>query len=188
MFENKIVVVTGGTDGIGKALVSEFLSGGATVATCARTAEKLTILETEYNGKPLFTMVADVNKEEDCKNFIQQTINKFKRIDILINNAGISMRGLFRETNLETLRRVMDINFWGSVYCTKFALDTILENKGTIVGMSSVAGYRGLPGRSGYSASKFALNGWMEALRTELLETGVNVMWVCPGFTKSNIR
>jgi short-subunit dehydrogenase len=82
----------------------------------------------------------------------------------------------------------MDINFWGTVYCTKFALNSILKNKGTIVGMSSVAGYRGLPGRSGYSASKFAVNGWLEALRTELLETGVNVMWVCPGFTKSNIR
>lgn len=188
MFENKIVVITGGTDGIGKALVSEFLSLGASVATCARNAQHLFDLKKEFDGKPLFTMEADVSKEEDCKNFILQIVNKFNRIDILINNAGISMRGLFRETNLETLRRVMDINFWGSVYCTKFALDIILENKGTIVGMSSVAGYRGLPGRSGYSASKFALNGWMEALRTELLETGVNVMWVCPGFTKSNIR
>jgi short-subunit dehydrogenase len=82
----------------------------------------------------------------------------------------------------------MDINFWGTVYCTKFALDSILTNKGTIVGISSVAGYRGLPGRSGYSASKFAVNGWLEAVRTELLDSGVNVMWVCPGFTQSNIR
>jgi len=98
------------------------------------------------------------------------------------------MRALFKDTDLNTLKRVMDINFWGTVYCTKFALDSILKNKGSIVGMSSVAGYRGLPGRSGYSASKFAVNGWMEALRTELMETGVNVMWVCPGFTKSNIR
>lgn len=188
MFENKTVVVTGGTDGIGKALVSEFLKRGASVATCARTAEKLTVLKKEFDEKPLFTLVADVSKEEDCKNFIEQTLAKFKKIDILINNAGISMHGLFRDTNLETLKRVMDINFWGTVYCTKFALDSILENKGTIVGVSSVAGYRGLPGRSGYSASKFAVNGWMEALRTELLESGVNVMWVCPGFTKSNIR
>ena len=132
--------------------------------------------------------IADVSKEEDCKNFMEATIQKFNGIDILINNAGISMRGMFQETSLETLRRVMDINFWGTVYCTKFALNSILKNKGTIVGMSSVAGYRGLPGRSGYSASKFAVNGWLEALRTELLETGVNVMWVCPGFTKSNIR
>lgn len=188
MFENKIVVVTGGTDGIGKALVAEFLNRGAKVSTCARTAEKLEELKSEFFEKSLFTMVADVSKEEDCKNFIEATIQQFKGIDILINNAGISMRGMFQETSLETLRRVMDINFWGTVYCTKFALDSILKNKGTIVGMSSVAGYRGLPGRSGYSASKFAINGWLEALRTELLETGVNVMWVCPGFTKSNIR
>jgi short-subunit dehydrogenase len=82
----------------------------------------------------------------------------------------------------------MDINFWGTVYCTKFALDHIIKNKGTIVGVSSIAGYRGLPGRSGYSASKYAVNGWLEALRTELLESGTNVMWVCPGFTSSNIR
>ena len=188
MFENKVVVVTGGTDGIGKALVAEFLERGAEVSTCARTAEKLETLENEFFGKSLFTMVADVSKEEDCKNFMEATIQKFNGIDILINNAGISMRGMFQETSLETLRRVMDINFWGTVYCTKFALNSILKNKGTIVGMSSVAGYRGLPGRSGYSASKFAVNGWLEALRTELLETGVNVMWVCPGFTRSNIR
>lgn len=188
MFENKVVVVTGGTDGIGKALVEAFLERGASVATCARTAEKLDALKKELDGKPLFTMTADVSKEHDCKNFIDATIAHFQKIDILINNAGISMRGLFRETNLETLRRVMDINFWGTVYCTKFALESILANKGTIVGVSSVAGFRGLPGRSGYSASKFALNGWLEALRTELLESGVNVMWVCPGFTKSNIR
>jgi short-subunit dehydrogenase len=98
------------------------------------------------------------------------------------------MRAEFKDTNLDTLKKVMDINFWGAVYCTKFALDSIIKNKGTIVGVSSVAGFRGLPGRSGYSASKFALNGFLEALRTELLKTGVNVMWVCPGFTKSNIR
>jgi len=82
----------------------------------------------------------------------------------------------------------MDINFWGAVYCTKYALPYILKNKGTVAAISSIAGYRGLPGRSGYSASKFALQGWMEALRTELLDSGVNVMWACPGFTKSNIR
>lgn len=188
MFENKIVVITGGTDGIGKALVAEFLERGAKVSTCARTPEKLETLQNEFFGKSLFTMAADVSKEEDCKNFIDATIQKFNGIDILINNAGISMRGMFQETTLETLRRVMDINFWGTVYCTKFSLNSILKSKGTIVGMSSVAGYRGLPGRSGYSASKFAVNGWLEALRTELLETGVNVMWVCPGFTRSNIR
>jgi short-subunit dehydrogenase len=82
----------------------------------------------------------------------------------------------------------MEINFLGAVYCTKYALPSILENKGVIVGVSSTAGYRGLPGRSAYSASKFALQGWLESLRTELLHSGVHVMWVCPGFTASNIR
>ena len=98
------------------------------------------------------------------------------------------MRSLVSEVELDTLRKVMDINFWGTVYCTKFALPYITENNGTIVGVSSIAGYRGLPGRSGYSASKYAVNGWLEALRTELLHSGTNVMWVCPGYTKSNIR
>lgn len=188
MFTNKVVAVTGGTDGIGKALVEEFLARGAKVATCSRTSEKLAQLKMDLSSKPLLALIADVSKEEDCKYFIEKTLEEFDHIDVLINNAGISMRALFKDTELSTLKRLMDTNFWGTVYCTKFALESIIENKGTIVGVSSVAGYRGLPGRSGYSASKFAVNGWLEALRTELLETGVNVMWVCPGFTKSNIR
>ena len=180
MFQNKIIVITGGTDGIGKALVEKFLNLGATVATCSRTEGKLSDLKTEFAGKPLFTMVADVSKEEDCKNFIEKTIEEFKGIDVLINNAGISMRALFKDTELATLKKVMDINFWGTVYCTKFALNAIIERKGSIVGIASIAGHRGLPGRSGYSASKAAVIRWMETLRTELLDTGVNVMWVSP--------
>lgn len=188
MFKDKVVVVTGGTDGIGKALVEDFLNRGAKVSTCSRTQEKLDVLTTQNTGKLLFTQRADVSKEEDCKNFIEATLLTYGKIDILINNAGISMRALFKDTDLETLKRVMDINFWGTVYCTKYALASITANKGSIAGVSSIAGYRGLPGRSGYSASKFAVNGWLEALRTELLHTGTNVLWVCPGFTQSNIR
>ena len=109
-------------------------------------------------------------------------------MDILINNAGISMRALIKDAEIDVLKKVMDINYYGTVYCTKLALNSIIERKGTIVGISSIAGYRGLPGRSGYSASKFAVNGWLEAVRTELIHDGVNVMWVCPGFTSSNIR
>jgi short-subunit dehydrogenase len=82
----------------------------------------------------------------------------------------------------------MDINFWGAVYCTKYALPSLLAQKGIVVSISSIAGYRGLPARTGYSASKFAMQGFMEALRTELLKTGVSVLWFCPGFTSSNIR
>lgn len=187
-FENKVVVVTGGSEGIGKALVEALLEQGAKVATCSRNYDKLYRLQTHCAGKPLFIKTTDVSRENECKQFIAETIKIYGHIDILINNAGISMRALFSETDMETLHRLMDVNFWGAVYCTKYALDSITKHKGDIVGVSSIAGFRGLPGRSGYSASKFALNGWLEALRTELFQTGVNVMWVCPGYTTSNIR
>ncbi|MES2374360.1 MAG: SDR family oxidoreductase [Bacteroidota bacterium] len=188
IFQNKVVVVTGGSEGIGKALVDAFLHAGAKVATCGRNYDKLYHLQSSHPAKPLLVHTADVAKETDCRNFIDAVIKEFGTIDILINNAGISMRATFAEAELDTIRKVMDINFWGTVYCTKFALPYITSNQGTIVGVSSIAGYRGLPGRSGYSASKFAVNGWLESLRTELLESGTNVMWVCPGFTTSNIR
>jgi short-subunit dehydrogenase len=188
IFENKVVVVTGGSEGIGKALVDAFLHAGAKVATCGRNFDKLYLLQSAHSGLPLMVQATDVSKESDCANFINAVIKSFGTIDILVNNAGISMRALVKDVELDTLRKVMDINFWGTVYCTKLALPYIIQNKGTIVGVSSIAGYRGLPGRSGYSASKFAVNGWLESLRTELLDSGVNVMWVCPGFTASNIR
>ena len=187
-FKDKVVVVTGGTDGIGKALVEKFLISGAKVATCARHHDKLYRLQSEFPSYPLHAVLADVSIENECRNFIESTIKVFGGIDILINNAGVSMRGLLKDTETDVIKRLMETNFYGSVYCTKFALNTIIERKGSIVGVSSIAGYRGLPGRSGYSASKFALQGWLEAIRTELLDDGVHVMWVCPGFTASNIR
>lgn len=187
-FQDKVAVVTGGSEGIGKALVDSLLAMGVKVATCARNQDRLYELQVQNSGKPLHTMVADVSKESDCQLFIESTIKTFGNIDILINNAGISMKALVYDTALDTLRSVMETNFWGTVYCTKYALPYITERKGDVVGVSSIAGYRGLPGRSGYSASKFAMNGWLESLRTELLETGVNVIWVAPGFTSSNIR
>lgn len=188
VFLNKVVVITGGSEGIGKALVDAFLQQGAKVGTCGRNYDKLYGLQSHHPGKPLLVHAADVSREGDCRQFIEKVVKAFGTIDILINNAGISMRSLFKDAELDTIRKVMDINFWGTVNCTKFALPYLMQNKGTVVAVSSIAGYRGLPGRSGYSASKFAVNGWMEALRTELLGSGMNVMWVCPGFTTSNIR
>ncbi len=187
-FINKIVVITGGSEGIGKALVDFFLSHAAKVATCGRNYDKLYHLQQTQAGKPLMIHTADVSKEQDCQNFIDAVIKNFGTIDILINNAGISMRAELNDVELDAIRKVIDINFWGTVYCTKFALPYIIKQKGSIVGVSSIAGFRGLPGRSGYSASKFAVNGFLESLRTEMLDSGVNVMWVCPGFTTSNIR
>jgi short-subunit dehydrogenase len=187
-FKNKVVAVTGGSDGIGKALVEKLIIEGAFVSTCGRNHEKLLSLEKYIQNERLCIFIADVSIKEDCENFIQHTISTFGKIDILINNAGISMRSMLIDCDINVIKKLMDINFLGAVYCTKFALENIIQNKGSIVGISSIAGYRGLPGRSGYSASKFALNGWLESIRTELSPFDVNVMWVCPGFTKSNIR
>ncbi len=187
-FTNKVVVITGGSDGIGKALIDVLVPLGAKIATCGRNYDKLYHLQMQYSNILMHAVVCDVSKEDECKRFIESTIETFGTIDILINNAGVSMRSLFEEANIEVMRKLMDTNFFGAVYCTKYALPEILKQQGTIVGISSTAGYRGLPGRSGYSASKFALQGWLESLRTELLKTGVNVMWVSPGFTASNIR
>jgi short-subunit dehydrogenase len=119
---------------------------------------------------------------------VADTIARFGQLDVLINNAGISMRALFQDLNLDVIRQVMDINFYGTVYATKYALPHILHTRGSILGISSIAGYRGLPGRTGYSASKFAMHGFLETLRTEVLDKGVHVMVACPGFTASNIR
>ena len=187
-FKDKVVVITGGSDGIGKALIAALIPLGAKIATCGRNQDKLYSLQVQYSNHLFHAVVTDVSRYEDCKHFINSTLETFGHIDILINNAGISMRALLKDVELDVIKKVMDINFYGTVYCTKLALDSIVKNKGTIVGVSSIAGFRGLPGRSAYSASKFAVNGWLESIRTELLASGVNVMWVCPGFTTSNIR
>ena len=187
-FKNKHIVITGGSDGIGKALVEILLNAGALVSTCGRNALKLENLKIDNPNKQLHTNVADVSIYGDCKNFIESSISKFGDVDVLINNAGISMHGELRHTDISVFEKVMAINYFGTVYCTKLAVESIIKKQGSIVGVSSIAGYRGLPGRSGYSGSKFAVNGFLEAIRTELMTENVNVMWVSPGFTKSNIR
>jgi len=190
-FKNKVVIITGASSGIGKSCAEEFAKRGATLVLAARqfvTLCEITADLEKRHGIKALAVQTDVTKEEDCTALIAQAVKTFGRIDVLINNAGISMRALFSELDLSVLKNLMDVNFWGTVYCTKFALPEILKTKGTIIGVSSIAGYRGLPGRSGYSASKFAMNGFMESLRTELLKTGVHVMVACPGFTSSNVR
>jgi NAD(P)-dependent dehydrogenase (short-subunit alcohol dehydrogenase family) len=188
---NKTVLITGGTDGIGKALVLNYLALGAHVVTCGRNQQKIHDLEAESPVGKLCVLNADVSVERDCERLVLQAVNMFGGIDVLINNAGISMRGLLEEGGpgiIPVIKQVMDINFNGAVYTTVYALPYLIKSKGVVVGISSIAGYRGLPGRSGYSASKFALQGWLEAIKTEVVEKGVHVMWVSPGFTASNIR
>ena len=188
---DKVVIITGASSGIGKALAIEFASRGADLVVAARDYVVLCQLTdrliNEYGIKAV-AVQCDVSVEEDCALLIKQAVLTFNKIDILINNAGMSMRALFKDVELSVLKRLMDVNFWGTVYCTKYALPHILKTKGSIVGVSSVAGYKGLPGRSGYSASKFAMNGFLDVLRVENLKTGIHVMTACPGFTASNIR
>lgn len=186
VFRDKVIVITGASSGIGKALALDALARGAKVAVCARSEQKLR--EAFHGKEEVFCFPADISREEEALGFIAAVIAQWGRVDVLVNNAGISMRALFEEADLSVIRELMDINFWGMVYCCKEALPSVRKNKGIIIGVSSIAGYRGLPARTGYSSSKFAMQGFLEALRTELLHTGAHVMWVCPGFTSSNIR
>ena len=170
-FKDKVVIVTGASYGIGRATALEFARNGSKVVIAARSAEKLRSLEEEINkmGAMSLSVVTDVSKEEDCRRMVEAAIEKFGTIHILINNAGISMRALFEEVEISVLKRLMDVNFWGTVYCTRYALPYIVANKGSVVGVSSTAGYHGLPGRTGYSASKFAIHGFLETLRIEYM-------------------
>jgi len=188
--KNHVVIITGASSGIGKALAFEFGHQGFTVVITGRNKTHLDTTTTELTQAQIqsHAIICDSSSEEQTRAMIQEVVNKFGRIDLLINNAGISMRSMFETVDLKVLKQVMDINFWGTVYATHAALPHLKMVKGGIIGISSIAGYRGLPVRTGYSASKFAMNGFLEALRTELIGTGVHVLTACPGFTASNIR
>jgi dehydrogenase/reductase SDR family member 7B len=189
--KDKVVIITGGSSGIGKAMAFAFGGEGAKIVISARHSEALIVVSNELKALDIdnLAIVADVSVEEDTRRLIAVTVEKYGTIDILINNAGITMRSLFEDLeDFEVIKKVMDINFYGTVYATKMALPYIKKSKGSIVGISSIAGYRGLPVRTGYSASKFAVNGFLEALRTELLKADVHILTACPGYTSSNIR
>lgn len=184
----KTIIITGASSGIGEALVKEYAKRKFNLVLAARDIDKLHKLASSLDGVDTLCVKTDVSKEEDCKRLIDETITKFGKIDILVNNAGISMRALFEDIDLNVIRELMNVNFWGTVYCTKYALPYILQQKGSIVGIISVAGHIGLPGRTGYSASKYAVRGFLDALRVENIKKGLHVLVVAPGFTRSNIR
>lgn len=188
--KGKVVIITGASSGIGRACAVHFAKTGSKVVLAARNSEKLkeAVESIHANGGDCIAVSADVSREEDCERLINTAVEKYGAIDVLINNAGISMRSLFKDLELDVIRQVMDVNFWGTVYCTKFALPYLLESKGSVVGVSSIAGYVGLPARTGYSASKFAMQGFLDALRSENRGNGLHVLIACPGFTSSNIR
>jgi len=195
--KDKVIIITGASSGIGKALAFECALRGAKLSLGARNSEQLIAISEQLTTKneklsqsdrEVLITTTDVTLESDCKNLIVRTIKKFGRIDVLVNNAGISMRALFEDVDLKVLHQLMDTNFWGTVYCSKYALPHLLKSQGSLVGISSVAGFKGLPGRTGYSASKSAMHGFLDVVRMENMKKGLHVLLACPGFTASNIR
>lgn len=189
-FKGKVIIITGASSGIGLASARLFSSYEASLVLAARSIDKLRALEAELSSDPsrILCIKTDVSVEEDCRRLIDEAVRHFGRIDILINNAGLSMRASFKEVDLSVIRRLMDVNFWGTVYCTKFALPWLLKSHGSVVGVISVVGYAGLPGRTGYATSKFAIRGFLETLRMEHQDDGLHVLVFAPGYTASNVR
>lgn len=188
-FKDKVIIVTGASSGIGLASARLFGRLGARVVMAARSYDRLLELAPSV-GEPerVLCVRTDVTREEDCRNLIRKTVERFGGIDILVNNAGISMRAMFKDLDLKVLRSLMDVNYWGTVCCTKYALPYLLAAKGSVVGVISIAGYSALPARSGYSSSKYAVRGFLDTLRIEHLRDGLHVMVFAPGYTASNVR
>ena len=189
-FRDKVVIVTGASSGIGLAVARLMGSFDAKVVMAARSIERLREIAPSVNSDPerVLCVKCDVALEPECREMVRQTVEKFGRIDILVNNAGLSMRAMFRDLDLSVLHRLMDVNFWGTVNCTKAALPFLLESKGSVVGVISIAGYSALPARTGYSSSKYAIRGFLDTLRIEHLKDGLNVLVFAPGYTSSNVR
>lgn len=189
-FKDKVIVITGASSGIGLASARLFGSFGAKVVMAARSYDKLLSLAPSVSPDPdnVRCVRTDVSVEADCRNLVEKTVETFGRIDVLVNNAGISMRALFKDLDLKVIKSLMDVNFWGTVYCTKFALPYLLASRGSVVGVISIAGYSALPARAGYSASKYAIRGFLDTVRIEHLKDGLHVMVFAPGYTDSNVR
>ena len=189
-FKNKVVVITGATGGMGRALCRQFGRAGAKIALLDLHRETLEAFAQELNQTGIQTLVLECNVTDErvCQIAMQKIVETFGGVDVLINNAGITQRSAFEKTQIGVFRKVMEVNFFGALHCTKAALPALIKNQGMIIVMSSIAGFSPLYGRSGYSASKYALHGLFESLRAELKAKGVRVMMVCPGFTATDIE
>jgi short-subunit dehydrogenase len=183
------IVITGASQGIGRALALAAAKRGAKVLAAARSEELLRALagEAEAAGTPLATVAADVTAAEDRRRMTEASQRHFGGADVLVNNAGIGATGHFAECSPERLRKIMEVNFFGLTETTRAFLPLLRQGRRpAIVNISSIAGKRAIPARSEYSASKFAVQGFSEALRAELAKDGIDVLVVCPGLTQTN--
>lgn len=190
VFKDKVAVITGGASGIGLAVCKEFAARGAAIAMIDKDDLALVQAAEDFNslGNDILALSCDITDHEAVKETFDSIISKYGTVDILFNNAGITQRGLFEHTDIKVFKQVMDVNFYGSLYCTKAALPQLIRQKGTIIVNESIAGVAPLVGRTGYSASKHALHGMFTSLRCELRSQKVHVMVVCPGFIKTNLQ
>ena len=188
-FRDRVVVITGAAGGMGRALSRRFGQAGARLGLTDIDGNGVEALSQELTGEGIdcFGLGLDVTDEAACHRAVASVVERFGRLDVLVNNAGITHRSAFGSTGSEVYSRVMAVNYFGSLYCTQAALDHLLERQGLIIVISSIAGFAPLLGRTGYAASKHALHGLFDSLRAELRETGVGVTIVCPGFTATNI-
>lgn len=182
-FHSKAVIITGASSGIGRALALQLADQGACMALAARNAERLEALAAEctQRGGKAIAVPTDVTDEKQCQALVEQAISAFGQLDMLINNAGMGAIGLFEELpDLTLFKRVMDVNFYGAVYCTYYALPHLKKTQGRIVNISSMGGKLPIPYNTNYISSKYAMHGFSDSLRMELDAAGVSVTVICP--------
>ena len=189
-FKNKVIVVTGAASGIGAAICDRFAREGARIVLLDRdeAGVKAAADRLKASGVDAEGYRCDVVRQEECTSVIEQVIARCSGIDVLVNNAGITQRSAFVDTETSVYRQVMDVNFFGSLHCTKAAINSLIKRKGVIIVIESLAGVSPLLGRTGYCASKHALHGFFTSLRSEIRDTGVHIMLVCPGFVETNLQ
>ena len=184
---DQVIIITGASSGIGAALARELGRQGAKLALAARDESRLQAIVDEYPGTLI--VPTDVTDEAACRQLVQKTVDHFGRLDVLVNNAGVTMWAMFEEIDdLSMFRKIMDVNYFGAVYCTHAALPHLKESGGLLVGVSSLTGKTGVPTRTGYAASKHAMQGFFDSLRIELMDTGVDVCVISPGFVRTEMR
>ena len=190
-FHDNVVLLTGASRGIGREMAFQLADQGAVLALAARDAESLeqVVIECRDRGALAVAIPSDVSVEETCKRLVDETITALGRLETLVCNAGITMWALFEEIeDLSIFEKIMQVNYFGSVYCTHYALPHLKKTRGRIVGVSSLTGKTGVPTRSGYAASKHAMAGFFDTLRIELADSGVSVTMAYPDFVATDVR
>jgi short-subunit dehydrogenase len=185
------VVITGASSGIGEELAYRLAAEGVKLSLAARDIDRLEVVRTECEkrGRQAIAVPTDVGEQAQCESLVRKTVETFGGIDILVNNAGVSMWAYFEEvTDLSIFEQIMQVNYFGSLYCTHYALPHLKASRGGIVAVSSLTGKNGVPTRSGYAASKHAMVGFFDTLRIELADDGIAVTMIYPDFVATETR